>query len=41
MEMRPTTIAAVGETQWVPLQTYNRTSQVAASITKATGSIGC
>src|SRR5436189_1262966 len=38
MEMRPTTIAAVGETQWVPLQTYNRTSQVAASITKATGS---
>src|SRR5438093_1822751 len=38
MEMRPTTIAAVGETQWVPLQIYNRTSQVAASITKATGS---
>jgi len=38
MEMRPTTIAAVGETQWVPLQIYNRTSQVASSITKARGS---
>ena len=37
MEMRPTTIAAVGETQWVPLQIYNRTSQVAGSITKARG----
>src|SRR5436309_3175973 len=38
METRPTTIAAVGETQWVPLQIYNRTSQVAGSITKARGS---
>jgi hypothetical protein len=38
MEMRPTTIAAVGETQWVPLQVYNRTKQVAGSITKARGS---
>ncbi len=27
MEMRPTTIAALGETQWVPLQIYNRTKQ--------------
>jgi len=37
MEMRPTTIAAVGETQWVPLQVYNRTKQIAGSITKASG----
>jgi carboxypeptidase family protein len=35
MEMRPTTFAAVGETQWVPLQIYNRTSQIAGSITIA------
>ena len=32
MEMRPTTIAALGETQWVPLQIYNRTKQYAGSI---------
>ena len=38
MEMRPTTIAALGETQWVPLQTYNRTYQVAGTITQARGS---
>jgi hypothetical protein len=38
MEMRPTTIGAIGETQWVPLQIYNRTYQVAGSITKASGS---
>ena len=35
MEMRPTTFAAVGETQWVPLQIYNRTSQFAGSVTWA------
>jgi len=38
MEMRPLTIAALGETQWVPLQIYNRTYQVAGSITQAHGS---
>jgi hypothetical protein len=38
MEMRPTTIAALGETQWVPLQIYNRTTQVAGSFTQAHGS---
>jgi len=38
MEMRPTTIAALGETQWVPLQIYNRTYQVAGSITQTHGS---
>ena len=37
MEMRPTTFAAVGETQWVPLQIYNRTYQIAGSITQARG----
>jgi outer membrane receptor protein involved in Fe transport len=38
MEMRPTTIAALGETQWVPLQIYNRTYQIAGSITQTRGS---
>jgi hypothetical protein len=38
MEMRPLTIAALGETQWVPLQIYNKTYQVAGSITQALGS---
>lgn len=37
MEMRPTSIAAVGETQWVPLQIFNRTTQIAGSITQARG----
>ena len=37
MEMRPTTIAALGETQWVPLQIYNRTKQYAGSITNSRG----
>ena len=37
MEMRPTTFAAVGETQWVPLHVYNKTYQVAGSITQARG----
>jgi len=37
MEMRPTTIAALGETQWVPLQIYNRTKQYAGSITNTRG----
>ena len=37
MEMRPTTFAAVGETQWVPLQIYYRTSQVAGSLTQTRG----
>jgi outer membrane receptor protein involved in Fe transport len=37
MEMRPTTIAALGETQWVPLQIYNRTRQVAGSFTQTRG----
>ena len=35
--MRPTTIAALGETQWVPLQIYNRTKQFAGSVTKTRG----
>jgi hypothetical protein len=38
MEMRPTTFAAAGETQWVPLQIYNRTKQIAGSITQNRGS---
>ena len=38
MEMRPTTFAALGETQWVPLQIYNRTKQIAGSITQTRGS---
>ncbi|MET0211611.1 MAG: carboxypeptidase regulatory-like domain-containing protein [Vicinamibacterales bacterium] len=37
MEMRPTTIAALGETQWVPLQIYNRTRQIAGSVTQTRG----
>jgi len=37
MEMRPTTIAALGETQWVPLQIYNRTKQYAGSISNTRG----
>src|SRR6187455_105317 len=37
MEMRPTTIAALGETQWVPLQIYNRTTQYAGSLTNSRG----
>ena len=37
MEMRPTTIAALGETQWVPLQIYNRTRQFAGSVTQTRG----
>jgi hypothetical protein len=37
MEMRPTTIAALGETQWVPLQIYNRTRQFAGSFTQTRG----
>lgn len=37
MEMRPTSIAAIGETQWVPLQIFNRTTQIAGSITQARG----
>ncbi|MCM3879436.1 MAG: carboxypeptidase regulatory-like domain-containing protein [Vicinamibacterales bacterium] len=38
MEIRPTTFAAAGETQWVPLQIYNRTYQVAGTVTQARGS---
>src|SRR5437773_76754 len=37
MEMRPTTFAAVGETQWVPLHVYNTAYQVAGSVTQARG----
>ena len=37
MEMRPTTIAALGETQWVPLQIYNRTKQFAGSFSNTRG----
>src|SRR4029453_3169009 len=37
-EKRPPPNPAVGETQWVPLQVYNRTKQIAGSITKASGS---
>src|SRR5437667_4895398 len=37
MEMRPTTFAAVGETQWVPLHVYNKAYQVAGSVTQARG----
>ena len=37
MEMRPTTIAALGETQWVPLQIYNRTKQYAGSVSNTRG----